>query len=302
MILHGDFRDALSSGLLASLHAAALITDPPYSANVHANATSARTGGRGAVKRDLGFEHLSAPDRGLICDVAALVSRWSIIFSDLESTHLWRADMAARRVEYVREVAHAPDAPAESDPLPARWIRWTQPQLSGDRPVQGCEAVLTFHATAKGKPVRKAWNGPGGLMALQHRGLRGADKHGAEKPLDEMLAIVSYFSDQGETVIDTCGGAGTTALACRLLDRDCVCFERDERWADWADVRERSPLCARDQARALEWVQSVRDEVARVGYTEDDGPAYARAMRRLADAQLAETAAKDAHASGKAEK
>jgi site-specific DNA-methyltransferase (adenine-specific) len=49
--------------------------------------------------------------------------------------------------------------------------------------------------------------------------LRGEDKHKAEKPLDQALDLVEWFSDEGETVFDPFAGSGTIGLACRILGR-----------------------------------------------------------------------------------
>src|SRR5881628_941276 len=171
-----------------------MIVDPPYASKVHTNATSAGTGGRGVRKRDLGFASCSAALMLRLAEYGAQVQRWSLVFSDKESTHLWRAAFALTGCEYVRTVP---------------WVRWSQPQLSGDRPPSGCEEVMVFHAP-RAKGVRMRWNGPGNRIAYRAKSLRGENKHPTEKPLDLMLALVSDFSDPGELVFDPCAGRATT--------------------------------------------------------------------------------------------
>lgn len=273
-VIHADALDLDAS----DLHGFdVLIVDPPYSEHVHANAVSTGTAGAGPRDRDFGFTHLSPELRAQIALAAASVRRWSIVFSDHESTHEWRAAMHDAGAEYVRMVP---------------WIRWSQPQLSGDRPCTGSEAVLAFHAMSIGarggrKPLRKHWNGPGSLTHFDRRCMRGVEKHPAEKPLDLMLDLVSYFSDPGDTVLDLCGGAGTTALACRLLGRSCVLVEADARWATIARGRVSGPLSGRDEARALEWCEAVHAEALTVPTpSASDGSdvrTWERAQRRLAD-------------------
>lgn len=124
--------------------------------------------------------------------------------------------------------------------------------MSADRPPQGCELVLLAHGRAKG---RKHWNGPGNLTHLSHKCLRGEGKHKAEKPLDLMMDLVCWFSDEGETVIDPCAGSGTTGLACKLLNRSFIGTELDISWASMAAERlSNQRLSKRDMERYERWV------------------------------------------------
>lgn len=269
----------------------AQIVDPPYSAHVHENAVSANRDGRGYVERDLGFTSLSRELRNHICKVAGVVKRWSVVFCDFEGTHLWRQDML-RPVEYVREVPYV--VPRDADELDyggeLPWIRWSQPQKSGDRPTQGAEAVLHFHP--KGA---KRWNGPGSTTHYTAKALRGDaygpdapnGKHTTEKPLDLLLNMVSWWSDPDEVVVDLCAGAGTTALACALLGRHCVAIEKDARWAPLARRRLAMEWLDRDVERVKRWIAETRTEatdfLARNKPTPANVNARARAERRLAD-------------------
>jgi hypothetical protein len=257
-----------------------LITDPPYSPHVHANAASVGVlgGGMGAHARDLGFDALSDELRLMLAFGASGAKRWSVVFSDFEGGHAWREAMHAAELEYIRTVP---------------WVRWSQPQLSGDRPCTGAEAVLLFHRQQVGprggvKPVAKHWNGPGSLTHFSRRAMRGQDKHPTEKPIDLMLDMVSWFSDPGETVLDPCAGSGTTVVACRLLERGCVAFERDKVWAAAAGQRAHGPLSDRDRLRAREWCESTLEEASSVPEPKaadgSDVKTYERAQRRLADA------------------
>ena len=268
------------------------VTDFPYSDHVHDSCTSVGTGGAGVRARDLGFASLSPELRGAGVLCAASVKRWSVLFSDWQSAHQWDMARSAAAVEPVRWVP---------------WVRWSQPQLSGDRPCTGSEAVLVYHRAEPKKsggfnPIRKRWNGPGSLTdyesdcvcrdflpGLDARALRGQDKHPTEKPLDLILDLVSSFSDPGENVIDLCAGSGTTALACLLLERGCVAIELQEQWAIRGKARLDDPLKgSRDGARAQEWVERVIAEASAVPEPRaadgSDVKTWERAQRRLEDA------------------
>ena len=276
-----------------------MIVDPPYSRHVHKNAVSQSVGG-GSRQRDLGFEHLSPALRRRIAGFAALTKRWSLIYTDLESMAWWRISLQAAGATYIRAIP---------------WVRWSLPQLSGDRPPTGCEMLIVAYGNGRGK---KHWNGPGNLLSfahsptdcidpigmidtgpgnllsLTHTCLRGEGKHKAEKPLDQMLDLVTYFSDVGECVFDPCSGSGTTGLASKLLGRQFVGLEIDERWATFANQRmqvdgysQSGPtapiLTERDQTRFDRW--KVSQLVAQEDRKRVD--ANTAKMRAKADAKKA---------------
>lgn len=220
-ILNCDCRD-LDLELVATFDT--MLVDPPYREHVHKSAVSC--GPEGATARDLGFVHLSESLRDAIAKFAATVKRWSIVYSDAESLNLWREACETFGATYIR-------------PIP--WVRWSMPQLSGDRPTTGWELLTCYWGSQRGK---KGWNGPGNLMAywheeeedappldaLTHKCLRGDGKHKTEKPLDQALDLVEFFSNPGDTVFDPCSGSGSTALACAILGRNFVGCEIDEEW------------------------------------------------------------------------
>lgn len=260
-----------------------MIVDPPYAPNVHAHAVSTRTGGAGPRKRDFGFEALTPALFRRLCEYATQVRRWSAIFCDVESVRLWRDGLTLAGAEYVRAVP---------------WVRWTQPQISGDRPPSGCEMVVLAHAKRGG---RKHWNGPGSLTHFHQKALRGSGKHPTEKPLDLMLALVSYLSDPGEAVLDPCAGSGTTVLGAGLLAREGLGLERGAPWAQASSERVRgmfdpdvlpSTALERDAERMRRFVIDTRNEAsvaldAKAGWGNRETGAvqtHEKAKRRLADA------------------
>lgn len=238
-IIHGD---VLSADIDPKQYHSA-ICDPPYSERVHRDATSQSPKG-GTRHRDLGFVHLSDALRSRIAEFVAGVSKWSLVYSDVEGLHLWHEECQKHGATYIRT-------------LP--WCRWSMPNLAGDRPPQGFETISVFWGTQRG---RKSWNGPGNLVSLNHTCLRGALKHRAEKPLDQALDLVTWFTNPGERVLDPCAGSGTVGLACRLLGRDYVGYEIDPVWAEKAQERlARETLSDRDQERYTRWLAS--QEVAK---------------------------------------
>lgn len=257
MIAHDAF--ALPLSLVATCHAQ--IVDPAYSDWVHEHAVSTGVGGRGPRKRDLGFEPCTPELRELIALYASCLPGWTIVFSDHESTHLWRAAMLDAGLQYIRTVP---------------WCRWSQPQITRDRPPSGSEAVLLFHP-----PGRKRWYGPGGLTHFEAKCMRGADKHPTEKPLRLMLDLVCFATKPGQIVLDPLCGSGTTGQATRLLGRGFVGAEKDARWRAFAERRLTTELSERDVKQVEAWVTHTQAEATAARDKESDGDE--RAAHRLCD-------------------
>jgi hypothetical protein len=294
-ILAGDARVVLPEAFVADV----LIVDPPYRAHVHEKARSQDQSVDGNVRHnDFGFVSLTEELRLWICQLAARTKRWSLIYTDVESVAKWKETLELAGATYIRT-------------LP--WVRWSMPCLAGDRPPQGFECIVVAYGSGKG---RKHWNGAGNLTHLAHAiedfpgvgdlleqaadgdlnalshishlALRGKNKFKTEKPLDQLLDLVSWFSDRGETVVDPTSGSGTTGLAAKILGRSFVGCELNAEW--WEKGNERIRACnvgdlpgslsSRDSERFLRWVATTEkeksDSVSRKQNTE-------RVRKRLAD-------------------
>lgn len=222
-----------------------MICDPPYAAHVHENTTS-QSKVRGTRHNDLGFDSLSDELRDQIAKFTNEVKKWSLIYSDVEGLSNWKTACESLGGTYIRPMA---------------WVRWSMPQLSGDRAPQGFELVTSYWGNQKG---RKHWSGPGNLTHLSHKCLRGEGKHKTEKPLDQLLDLVNWFTDPGDKILDPCAGSGTTGLACKILGREFVGYEINKEWTDKANDRinkcnidldgKVSGLSDRDQERYNRWL------------------------------------------------
>jgi site-specific DNA-methyltransferase (adenine-specific) len=222
-----------------------VITDPPYARDVYLRVRGDDTaGGKSPGKRGLRklgafgtpaigngarLRKLAAGEIGYIDDMLpfvaavlpALVGRWAVIFSDVESTHMWRTELVRFGLRYIRTGAWVkPDA---------------MPQMTGDRPAVGFEPCTIAHGTAR--PMR--WNG-GGLPALwTHFIAKGNERpdHPCPKPLSLMVELVTLFTDEGETILDPFAGSGTTGVAAKLNGRKCILIEREEKYCEVAAKR-----------------------------------------------------------------
>jgi|SRR6185312_8467073 len=219
-----------------------VLTDPAYSEHVH---TRSRRGcieveegtGRAAFNRnrELGFEPLDDTTReNAAAQFARLVRRWVLVFSDTESSHLWRESLERHGLEYVRTLFW-------------RKVGGT-PQFTGDRPGIACEAITAAHP-----PGAKRWNG-GGRQGwydepiMLDRAGNGARIHSAQKPPGLIAALISDFTDFGDLVLDAFAGSGEVLVQCKRLGRRVVGWERG--WATLTD--EEKELPAEQQATILE--------------------------------------------------
>lgn len=239
-----------------------MITDPPYSAHVHGNALSQSKGG-GTRAREFGFGYLTPKLRRQVAMCAANVQRWSVIYSDVESSTWMRIACQAQKARYIRTMP---------------WLRWSMPQMTGTMPPQGFEHLLIF-------TNKTGWNGPGNATDLRHElpdyldhtCLRGDEKHKAEKPLDQALDLVSWFSNPGDKVLDLFSGSGVFGLACALLGRVYVGLDTDPVWVERGTAREQISNISEADLRRVERFVTAKDDSAMTK------PSEARQAKRQAD-------------------
>jgi len=61
--------------------------------------------------------------------------------------------------------------------------------------------------------------------------------HKAQKPLGLVMKLIDCSSNEGDLVLDPFVGSGTTAVACKLLNRDFIGFDNDPKWVEIARRR-----------------------------------------------------------------
>lgn len=255
-VRQGECNDPVSGlASLADLSVDVCITDPPYAEHVHAaqrrgQMSRERPGSERAAfnrVRELGFAHLSDELRVEVArQLARVVRRWVLVFSDLESHHLWRQDLEAFGLGHIRVGIWRKEG--------------STPQFTGDRPAVAAEALEIAH-----RPGRKRWNGGGehafwSVPIVLNRGAKKKRFHTTQKPEALMEALVRQFSEPGDLILDPFTGSGTTAVACRKLGRRFLGWERDEGYV--AKARERIAGTA-PQGELFETTrQVVREQIA----------------------------------------
>ena len=90
---------------------------------------------------------------------------------------------------------------------------------------------ILFFRKGKGKKINKC--GTADILNVPNKKTKGVDGnniHDTEKPIDLMKILIENSSKENEIVLDPFFGIGTTALACKELNRNFIGFELDENY------------------------------------------------------------------------
>jgi DNA modification methylase len=206
----------------------AVVTDPPYSGDVHSKQwISAALTAAGAPRvssqhRAIGFACITDEiRRSAALDFARVANYWTLAFSDIESTFNWRSAFESAGLDYVRTCI---------------WDKVdSSPQFTGDRPASAAEAIICAHP--KG---RKTWNGGGrrNVFTVAVNGSQPGNKpHPTTKPLSLMVELCALFTSESQTILDPFCGSGTTLVAAKKLGRHFLGFEISPEYCDIARER-----------------------------------------------------------------
>jgi site-specific DNA-methyltransferase (adenine-specific) len=190
----------------------AIITDPPYGAEVHADHRRTRdSGGRVAVEA-IPFAVLSDDDIGGLTEFAAeRCQGWLLAFTQPELLLEWRDKAIGNFIRYV---------------TPMYWVKTNaKPNFSGQGPGVGVEAIATFWCPEK----PQGWNGGGKVGTFHYpkvaRIASGETRHPTAKPVPLMKELVRLFSNPGDIIFDPFMGCAATGVAALELGRRFVGIE-----------------------------------------------------------------------------
>jgi len=182
-----------------------VISDPPFSQRTHEkhDGKAERTARDGATRQALGYAAWTDEEVRKVC-AALPPSGWVCILTD----HLLARDWEKRLLEVGRYVFA---------PIPVI-VRGRSVRLSGDGPSSWTDWMVAARTKAEHK-----W----GTLPGLYEGQRGSIEHMGGKPLNAMCRIVEDYSREGDTVLDFCMGAATTAIACLRTGRNFIGIEKD---------------------------------------------------------------------------
>ena len=78
---------------------------------------------------------------------------------------------------------------------------------------------------------------PESILNFSNAGLRIQSMHPTQKPVELLKYLVQTYSNEGDTILDPFMGSGTTLVACKHLNRNCVGIEISEKYCAIAQER-----------------------------------------------------------------
>lgn len=187
-----------------------VITDPPYSERTHLKARRKTIDG---IKEGIDFD--SFTDENLIEayeHFGLLTKGW--VISTLDYNHAFSFE--SEPPKGLRQLRIGV------------WVKENStPQISGDRPAQGWEAISYLHRD----DVRPAWNG-GGHHGNYVSNIPKSYGHPTPKLIRMFEDFVIRFSNPGDIILDPFAGGGTTLVAARNQSRCVVGIEKDEQYCE----------------------------------------------------------------------
>lgn len=209
-LYHGDCREVLAS--LDDKSVDAVITDPPYTNRTHSNARTPDSAGVTA------FASITDTDlENLVSEMGRISRGW--VISTLDYHHAVAFDAVPPSGLKVQRIGV--------------WVKTNPtPQLTGDRPAQGWEAIAYMHRA----DTRSRWNG-GGSHGNYVTPIPPPEGHPTAKPLGMVSDWVRRFTNPGDLILDPFAGSGTTLRAAIDNDRRAIGVELEERYCEIAARR-----------------------------------------------------------------
>lgn len=196
-LYRGRFQDAIAD--LPDDYYDCIFTDPPFAEETHEGALT--TVGDDDEAKLVDFDFLTTDEMREHMELLARVCRrWFV--ATMEWRHIAGLELRPPRGwRFVRMGV---------------WVKPSyKPQISGDRPATGWEAIGIFHRDEKGRPRRMRWNGRG--KSAVYTGNKTNDAlWPTQKPLWLPRQFMRDFADKGERVLDPYGGSGTFSVAALL--------------------------------------------------------------------------------------
>lgn len=181
-----------------------VISDPPFSEKTHAGHDAIEGDGYDSAKRGkLGYAPWGDVEVQQVCK-ALPASGWTCILTDYILARDWE-----RRMKEVGRYVFAP--------IPVI-VKGRSVRLTGDGPSSWTDWLIPSRTKAEIK-----W----GTLPGLYEGTRSSIEHMGGKPLNAMCRIVEDYSREGNTVLDFCMGAATTAIACIRTGRKFIGIEKD---------------------------------------------------------------------------
>jgi site-specific DNA-methyltransferase (adenine-specific) len=188
-----------------------VITDPPYSERTHKNAK--KNGSKGYGEKLVHFASFTEENLySVYAELGRITKGW--VVSNMDYAHAFSFEENPPTGLVQKRIGV--------------WVKNNpMPQISGDRPAQGWEAISYLHKEG----IKSSWNA-GGLPGNYVSNLAKPTGHPTPKPLAMVTSWVERFTKTGEIVLDPFAGGGTSLMAARNLGRKSIGVEIDEKYCE----------------------------------------------------------------------
>lgn len=75
--------------------------------------------------------------------------------------------------------------------------------------------------------------------------------HPTQKPVDLFEWIIKTYTNENDLVLDNCIGSGTTAIACKQLNRNFIGIEKEQKYVDIANKRLQQQTLTKTEKKEL---------------------------------------------------
>ena len=151
--------------------------------------------------------------------------------TDAEMIRLMAATIASRAPE-AKHILITGDLPADQLTALAAALQDTDALRAQVEDVEGSKNELTRMISNLCGQMREIFSDKVSTTVIdENKPARNAD-HPTMKPLKLLARLIKNSSRQGDIVLDTFGGSGSTLIACEQLGRSCYTMELDPKYAD----------------------------------------------------------------------
>lgn len=210
-IIHGDSRN-IASILLGPIHC--IITDPPYGIAFESNSAELPSGKRFTEAivgdNDLNealnlFDHVMTPLVAKLADDADVYvfTKWIILQHWIEAVN-------ALGLKVANVLVWDKGTPGMGDVM-GNW---------------GNSHELIIYAKKGRRAVRERRSSIISVDRVDNK----THIHPTQKPVDLIEILVRMSTSPGDLVVDPFSGSGSTVVACKNLDRNCIGIEIDEQY------------------------------------------------------------------------
>jgi site-specific DNA-methyltransferase (adenine-specific) len=78
---------------------------------------------------------------------------------------------------------------------------------------------------------------PSNVLEFPNCSNKSRNVHPTQKPVALFEYLIKTYTNEGDLVLDNCAGSGTTGVACKNLNRNCILIEKDEAYFKIAENR-----------------------------------------------------------------